>query len=80
MKFEVSSMTLLSHLQQISKVIASKNSLPILDSFLFDLQGNTLSITASDAETRMVTSLEVNNVEGSGVFAVSAKILLDPLK
>lgn len=80
MRFDVSSTALLSHLQAISKVIASKNSLPILDNFLFDLQGNTLTITASDAETRLVTSVEVMNVEGEGLFAVSAKILLDPLK
>jgi len=80
MRFDVSSITLLSRLQSIGKVIAAKNSLPILDSFLFKLEGNNLTITASDAETRLVTSLEVLNAEGSGVFAVSAKILLEPLK
>lgn len=80
MKFDVSSTALLSRLQSISKVIVNKNSLPILDSFLFDLEGNLLTITASDAETRMVTSIKVMNAEGSGLFAVSAKILLDPLK
>lgn len=55
MRFDVSSTALLSRLQSISKVIASKNSLPILDSFLFNLEGNTLTVTASDAETRLVT-------------------------
>ena len=80
MRFDVSSTALLSRLQSISKVIASKNSLPILDSFLFDLDGNKLTITASDAETRLVTSVEVMNSKGTGLFAVSAKILLDPLK
>ena len=80
MRFDVSSTALLSRLQSISKVIASKNSLPILDSFLFDLDGNKLTITASDAETRLVTSVEVLNSKGTGLFAVSAKILLDPLK
>ena len=80
MRFDVSSTALLSRLQSISKVIASKNSLPILDSFLFNLEGNKLTITASDAETRLVTSVDVMNAQGSGLFAVSAKILLDPLK
>ena len=80
MKFDVSSTALLSCLQSISKVIASKNSLPILDSFLFNLEGNTLTVTASDAETRLVTSVEVMNVQSAGLFAISAKILLDPLK
>lgn len=80
MRFDVSSSALLSRLQSISRVIASKNSLPILDSFLFNLEGNTLTMTASDVETRLVTSVEVMNVQGAGVFAVTAKILLDPLK
>lgn len=80
MKFDVSSTALLSRLQSISKVIASKNSLPILDSFLFDLKGNKLTITASDSETRLVTSVDVMNADGDALFAISAKILLDPLK
>lgn len=80
MRFEVSSTALLSRLQSISKVIASKNSLPILDNFLFSLDGNKLTMTASDAETRLVTSIEVMNAQGTGLFAVSAKILLEPLK
>ncbi|MGM9759429.1 MAG: DNA polymerase III subunit beta [Parabacteroides sp.] len=80
MKFDVSSTALLSRLQSISKVIAAKNTLPILDNFLFHLEGNLLTITAADAETRLVTSIEVMNVQGSGLFAIGAKILLDPLK
>jgi len=80
MKFDVSSTALLSRLQSVSKVIASKNSLPILDSFLFQLEGEKLTITASDSETRMVTSVDVMNVEGRGLFAVTAKNLLEPLK
>ena len=80
MRFDVSSTALLSRLQSISKVIVNKNSLPILDNFLFELDGNILTITASDAETRMVTSVEVMNVQGKGTFAVSSKILLEPLK
>ncbi|MDR1499653.1 MAG: DNA polymerase III subunit beta [Tannerellaceae bacterium] len=80
MKFDVSSTALLSRLQSISKVIASKNTLPILDCVLFELQENRLVITASDVDTRMVTSVDVLNAEGLGVFAITAKILLDPLK
>ena len=80
MKFNVSSSALLSALQSISKVIASKNTLPILDSFLFNLEGDKLTITASDVETRLVTSVDVVSAEGSGLFAIDAKRLLDPLK
>jgi len=80
MRFDVSSTALLSRLQSVSKVIASKNSLPILDSFLFQLNEDKLTITASDSETRMVTSVEVMNVSGEGLFCISQKMLLDPLK
>ena len=80
MKFIVSSTALLSHLQIVSRVINSKNSMAILDNFLFELKGNSLVVTASDQETTMTTTIEVMEVEGEGCFAVSAKILLDPLK
>ncbi|MDR3261845.1 MAG: DNA polymerase III subunit beta [Tannerella sp.] len=80
MKFDVSSSTLLNRLQSISKVIASKNTLPILDSFLFRLEENQLTIVASDVETRLITHVEVINAQGSGLFAISARILLEPLK
>ncbi|MDR0231220.1 MAG: DNA polymerase III subunit beta [Dysgonamonadaceae bacterium] len=80
MKFVVSSNSLLSHLQTVGRVIASKNSIPVLDCFLFELQGDKLTITASDNETRMVTSISVSEVTGEGVFAVPSKNLLDSLK
>jgi DNA polymerase-3 subunit beta len=80
MKFDVSSTALLSRLQSISRVIASKNAIPILDCILFELQEDKLIITASDSDTRMQTSVKVLNAEGTGLFAVTAKILLDPLK
>lgn len=80
MRFVVSSTALLSHLQAISKVINSKNTLSILDCFLLELKGTTLSLTAADTETRLVTSIELSEAEGEGKFAVDAKNLLDPLK
>jgi DNA polymerase-3 subunit beta len=80
MKFVVSSSTLLNHLQAISRVINSKNTLPILDCFLLDLKGNMLSLTAADSETRLETVVEVNSAEGEGSLAINAKNLLDPLR
>lgn len=80
MKFVVSSTVLSSHLQAISRVVNSKNALPILDCFLFELQDGILSITVSDSETTMVTSVEVNESDADGRFAVIAKTLLDALK
>lgn len=80
MKFIVSSTTLLSHLQAISRVISTKNTLAILDNFLFNLEGNILKITASDLDTTMITSIEVDSPEGDGNFAATAKTLLDYLR
>jgi len=81
MNFIVSSSALYSALQSVSKVIATKSTLPILDSFLFDLNGDILTIVASDVEIRLTTTLDVINAEGSvGRFAIDAKRLLDALK
>jgi DNA polymerase-3 subunit beta len=80
MNFVVSSTELLSHLQAAGKVISNKNSLPIMDSFLFDLQGNTLTVTASDMETTVITSLEVESATGEGRVAIGSKRMLDTLR
>lgn len=80
MKFTVSSSKLLTSLLSINRVIASKNTLAILDSFLFDLNDNVLTITASDRETTLITTIEVEDVVGKGKVAVVAKFLLDTLR
>lgn len=80
MKFVVSSSELLGHLQAISRVISSKNTLPILDNFLFNLSGNDLEITASDLESTLITRMKLENTEGDGTIALPARILLDTLK
>src|SRR5664280_2659298 len=80
MKFVVSSSELLGHLQSISRVISSKNTLPILDNFLFNLSGNDLEITASDLESTLITRMKLENTDGDGTIALPARILLDTLK
>jgi DNA polymerase III subunit beta len=80
MKFVVSSSEILNHLTAISRVISSKSTLPILDNFLFNLEENKLTITASDLETTLVTWVELENTEGIGEIAVPAKLLIDTLK
>ena len=80
MKFVVSSTDLLSHLSSISKVISSKSTMPILDNFLFQLTDSVLTITASDLESTLITSMELENIEGEGVIAAPAKLLIDTLK
>ena len=80
MKFTVSSSALLSVLSTTGKVISSKNTLPILDYFLFELQGDTLKVTASDLDTTFIGKVKVDGVESEGVVAVPYKRMLDTLK
>ena len=71
---------LTSHLQAISRVINSKNTIPVLDCFLFEFEGNTLRLTASDNDNTLNTSFDVVECSEDFRFAVSSKILLDSLK
>ncbi|MCQ2348580.1 MAG: DNA polymerase III subunit beta [Paludibacteraceae bacterium] len=80
MKFNVSSTKLFAQLQALSRVIASKNSLAILEDVLFDLNGQVLTMTASDGETTIRTALDVENAEGNGKVAFGAKLMLETLK
>lgn len=80
MKFVVSSTELLARLLSVSKVISSKNTLPILDNFLFILKDGNLTITASDLETTLKTSLAIENVSEEGEITIPAKLLVDSLK
>lgn len=80
MKFSVSSSELLSGLMSVSKVIAPKPTNSILENFLFVLEGNKLTVTASDGETTLKTVVEIAQVESEGSLAVPAKLLTDSLK
>ena len=79
MNFIVSSAILLRHLQNISGVLNTSNTLPILDNFLFSITVNQRTISATDLETTMTTKLDVQSEEDSAV-AVPAKKVLDVLK
>ena len=80
MKFIVSSNTLMKHLQQISGVLNSSNPLPILNNFLFVVEKGTLTVSASDLESTMTSSIQLTEGKQGGKIAVPAKILLDTLK
>lgn len=79
MEFIVSTSELLSQLNAIKGVINSKNTLEILDNFLFSLKDGVLKIEASDLETCMETHLTLENTKGNGVIAIEAKKLTDML-
>lgn len=80
MRFTVSSTALGSRLVALSRVINSKNSLPILGDFLFEVVGGQLNLTASDSEVMMKTSLELTENDGDGRFCVSNHDLLEAVK
>jgi DNA polymerase-3 subunit beta len=79
MRFIISSSSLLKQLSSISGVIASNPIVPILENFLFEVKESTLTITASDMQTSMITEMEVESKK-SGSICVPAKILIDTLK
>ncbi len=80
MKFSLSSSELAEHLQAIVKVINSKNQMSILGSFLFEVTGSTLKITASDGENTLVTNVGINEPSGDYRFAINAKTVIDAVK
>ena len=79
MKFIVSSAALLKELQMLGGVINNTNTLPILNNFLFEVNGNTLTLTASDLETTFSTRINVES-ESNSTIALPARLLLDTLK
>ncbi|MBA7488632.1 MAG: DNA polymerase III subunit beta [Prevotella sp.] len=80
MKFTLSSNALSSRLQTLAKVINSKNSLPILESFLFQVHNGQLTLTASDSENVMQTSLKLDQFDTDGDFAIPSHTVLDAVK
>lgn len=80
MKFNVSGKALQTQLQAVSKVIASKNAMAILDNFLLKVTADKLYITGGDQENVMTAWVEIFDVEGEGEVAVLAKRLLDVTK
>jgi DNA polymerase-3 subunit beta len=79
MKFIVSSTYLLKQLQVLGGIINNNNTLPILDNFLFNLDGNSLTVSASDLETTISSKLDVESNE-KGSVCIPARLLLDTLK
>lgn len=80
MRFTLSSTALSSKLTALSRVINSKNALPILGDFLFEIDNNILYLTASDSENVMKTQLELTDSEGNIRFAIGNHDLLEAVK
>ncbi|MCF0194468.1 MAG: DNA polymerase III subunit beta [Bacteroidaceae bacterium] len=81
MRFTVSSTALNQRLQNIRGAISGKNSLSILDCFLFEFNGKMLTLTAADSDNRIVTSFEVSEIDVDAArICINAKTILDTLK
>lgn len=80
MQFTLSSGVLNSRLQTLARVINSKNTLSILDCFLFEVANNVLTVTASDSENVMQSTIELSECDGEGKFALSNRTILNAVK
>lgn len=80
MRFTLSSSALSGKLTALARVINSKNALPILGDFVFEIKDNVLYLTASDSENMMKTQLELTESDGYARFAIGNHDLLEAVK
>ncbi|MBU1066030.1 DNA polymerase III subunit beta [bacterium] len=76
MQFSVDKNNLLSHIQKVSKVSPTRSTMPILNSILFDIKENQLTLRSSDIEITMNATLNVNGKE-DGAVALPTRIIYD---
>ena len=79
MEFSVASAELYFHLTKVIGPVGVNPVMPILEDFLFRLSGDELTITATDLETTITTTLSVSS-EDNGLFTCPAKMLLETVK
>ena len=80
MRFTLSSSALSAKLSILSKVINTKNSLSILDSYLFEIKDGQLIITASDNANMMKCHVALSDYEGEGAFCLPNRIIQAAVK
>ena len=80
MRFTLSSTALSARLSALSRVINSKNALPILGDFVFEINDSVLYLTASDSENTMKTQMDLTESDGNGRFAIGNHDLLEAVK
>lgn len=80
MRFIINSQLLLENLQSISSLLTENKALPILEKCLFKIEGNKLTLVASDSESVAVVDIFLEEVNGEGSIAVPARQLMDTLK
>lgn len=80
MKFSVPCKAFYSAVSAVSKVINPKNALAILDNFLLELKGDTLTVTGSDVDNSLTARVNVGDYDGELSFCVGARRLVELLK
>ena len=80
MRFTLSSSVLSSKLGILAKAISSKNSMQILDCFLFEIKEGNLIITATDNSNMMRCRIELNEHDGEGSFCIPNRIIQAAVK
>ena len=82
MKFIVNSQLLCKQLANISGIIVNNNSVPIVNCFHFHVDGNRLTVTATDMATTLKTYLDIENSNEGALndIAIPSALLLNILK
>lgn len=77
---QISKTELLNRLQSVSKIISSKNTLPIMDNILLDIQDGTIWISAADHQGRINTSIDGILTDNNISVCIEPKLLIEALK
>ncbi len=82
MKLTIKKELLLEALNKVSKAISTKNLIPVLAGIKFELKKKKLTLTASDNDITIQTSIEVDNeedfkVDREGSIIIQGKYILD---
>ena len=82
MKFTIKKEILLAALVKVSKAISTKNLIPVLAGIKFELKKKKLTLTASDNDITIQTTIESVNdedfrIENEGSIIIQGKYILD---
>ncbi|QCI21914.1 DNA polymerase III subunit beta [Buchnera aphidicola] len=77
MKFNIKNNIFIKHLQKINRLITKNTSLPILENILISIDNGILSLTATNLELELISSIKISTKYTSGSVTVSGRKLLD---
>ena len=79
MNFIISSESLLKIIQPVIGIIVNNPALPIIENILLELNDGTLYVKATDLETTIINSTQVESKSNSSI-AINAKLLSETLR